>query len=56
MDRNGELLDYAAIEQIDVPRKGNVDRNVWDCIETAGKQRDVPRKGNVDRNVDEPLE
>ena len=36
---------------LDVPRKGNVDRNRH--IETAAKDGnlDVPRKGNVDRNM-----
>ena len=34
----------------DVPRKGNVDRNVGGAKTDAGTDRDVPRKGNVDRN------
>ena len=49
MDRNvvPEVLDQQ--RQEDVPRKGNVDRNIRlakqiTCI------GDVPRKGNVDRN------
>ena len=33
----------------DVPRKGNVDRNLENGIRDAASQ-DVPRKGNVDRN------
>ena len=50
MDRNLNLeLDYRPCEHLDVPRKGNVDRNdgvsigIPLCV-------DVPRKGNVDRN------
>ena len=35
---------------VDVPRKGNVDRNITSG-ETPLVGDDVPRKGNVDRNV-----
>ena len=34
----------------DVPRKGNVDRNMPDGDIVGGYGDDVPRKGNVDRN------
>ena len=37
--------------RVDVPRKGNVDRNVTDNLPTILQSGDVPRKGNVDRNL-----
>ena len=36
----------------DVPRKGNVDRNMLIATNAPGIIGDVPRKGNVDRNCD----
>ena len=35
---------------LDVPRKGNVDRNE-NSMGTVQREIDVPRKGNVDRNM-----
>ena len=35
---------------LDVPRKGNVDRNNSRSLYNYDLQEDVPRKGNVDRN------
>ena len=40
--------EYKTIRR-DVPRKGNVDRNM-SRREYKTIRRDVPRKGNVDRN------
>ena len=37
------------ISPVDVPRKGNVDRNERERLPTVPLS-DVPRKGNVDRN------
>ena len=34
----------------DVPRKGNVDRNIYGANISPLSSSDVPRKGNVDRN------
>ena len=36
---------------IDVPRKGNVDRNLRRARLMVTHWMDVPRKGNVDRNA-----
>ena len=48
-----EILIKNVIERdaIDVPRKGNVDRNNFAYTRMARLQKDVPRKGNVDRNL-----
>ena len=35
----------------DVPRKGNVDRNLDGLTKKVNELEDVPRKGNVDRNT-----
>ena len=35
---------------VDVPRKGNVDRNMQPGNKEKALALDVPRKGNVDRN------
>ena len=39
----------------DVPRKGNVDRNIDAIAADAAQYIDVPRKGNVDRNPAVPI-
>ena len=41
------------LKSVDVPRKGNVDRNM-SLQAVRGIINDVPRKGNVDRNTSEP--
>ena len=41
---------------MDVPRKGNVDRNMASCAGADGVLVDVPRKGNVDRNCIQIIE
>ena len=42
----------SADRSTDVPRKGNVDRNIIPRAMLTGALYDVPRKGNVDRNQD----
>ncbi len=42
--------------RLDVPRKGNVDRNMASCAGADGVLVDVPRKGNVDRNCIQIIE
>ena len=50
MDRNAYFLPHL-FEHVDVPRKGNVDRNAGFLCEIEPLRQDVPRKGNVDRNI-----
>ena len=50
MDRNGAISPDGSGDRKDVPRKGNVDRNLSPAIDKYGLKPDVPRKGNVDRN------
>ena len=50
MDRNVDPSAASFIAALDVPRKGNVDRN-QDMQRANYIGRDVPRKGNVDRNL-----
>ena len=51
MDRNVDGLIGAIPDMVDVPRKGNVDRNPPAQTRAADSCTDVPRKGNVDRNL-----